>query len=134
MVDLTPLRNARNRLDEGLRRYQSDTSDTQIRDGLVQRFEFTYEISHKTLTRYLAAASASPQTIDAMQFAEIIRLANEQDLLRGDWMSWKPYRAMRSKISHASSEEAALGVVAGIPEFLLEVEVLLERLEARLRP
>ncbi|NBW44125.1 MAG: nucleotidyltransferase, partial [Betaproteobacteria bacterium] len=46
MLDLTPLSNAVNRLGEGLVRYQVDTKDAQIRDGLIQRFEFTYEISH----------------------------------------------------------------------------------------
>ena len=48
-LDLTPLTNAVQRLDEGLARYLADTSDTQIRDGLIQRFEFTYELSHKML-------------------------------------------------------------------------------------
>ena len=49
-LDISPLINALARLSEGLQRYQQDISDIQIRDGLVQRFEFTYEISHKMLT------------------------------------------------------------------------------------
>ncbi len=53
-LDLTPLTNAVKRLQEGLIRY------SQIRDGLIQRFEFTYEISHKMLKRYLELTSASP--------------------------------------------------------------------------
>jgi hypothetical protein len=85
LLDLTPLVNAQNRLAEGLARYPSDTSDTQIRDGLVQRFEFTYEISQKMLKRYLEAVSPTPGDYDAMPFADIIRSANEQGLLRGDW-------------------------------------------------
>ena len=52
-LDLTPLQRAIERLDEGWKRYQQDISDTQIRDGLIQRFEFTYEISHKMLKRHL---------------------------------------------------------------------------------
>lgn len=40
-LDLTALANARLRLAEGLARYQLDTRDAQIRDGLIQRFEFT---------------------------------------------------------------------------------------------
>ena len=51
-LDLTPLDNAIARLDEGWTRYQRDVSDIQIRDGLIQRFEFTYEISHKMLRRF----------------------------------------------------------------------------------
>lgn len=52
-LDLSPLDRAIDRLNEGLVRYQQDISDTQIRDGLIQRFEFSYEISHKMLKRYL---------------------------------------------------------------------------------
>lgn len=37
-IDLTPLSNAVDRLSEGLARYLRDVSDTQIRDGLIQRF------------------------------------------------------------------------------------------------
>ena len=46
-LDLTPLERAIARLREGWVRYQQDIADTQIRDGLIQRFAFTYEISHK---------------------------------------------------------------------------------------
>ncbi|MFN3964396.1 MAG: hypothetical protein ACK4JC_03140 [Silanimonas lenta] len=34
-LDLTPLRNALARLEEGWERHQKDTSDTQIRDSLL---------------------------------------------------------------------------------------------------
>ena len=60
-LDLTPLANATARLHEGLARYQSDPTDTQIRDGLIQRFEFTYELSHKMLRRQLEQAAANPE-------------------------------------------------------------------------
>lgn len=76
-LDLTTLTNAVSRLDEGLARYQRDTSDTQIRDGLIQRFEFTYEISHKMLKRYLEMSSANPEQFDSMPFQDLIRTGNE---------------------------------------------------------
>ncbi len=60
-VDLSFLQKAVARLDAGLTRYRQDIHDEQIRDGLIQRFEFTYEISHETLKRFLKASSASPQ-------------------------------------------------------------------------
>jgi hypothetical protein len=88
-LDLAPLVNAQRRLAEGLLRYQKDITDTQIRDGLIQRFEFTYEIAQKMLKRYLESTSASPGEYDTMPFADLIRSANEKDLLLGDWKSWK---------------------------------------------
>lgn len=44
--DIAPLERAVQRLEEGLERYEHDTSDLQIRDGLIQRFEFTYEVTY----------------------------------------------------------------------------------------
>ena len=131
-LDIRSLEKAVDRLREGLDRYQRDTTDTQIRDGLIQRFEFTYELSHKMLKRYLEATAASPQQYDAMPFPDLIRSANEQDLLLGDWPRWRTYRDMRSKTSHTYDEEVALAVVAGIPDFLREAVHLRDRLRARL--
>lgn len=130
-LDLTPLANAVERLAEGLAEYQQNTSYALIRDGLVQRFEFTYEISHKMLKRYLALALASPAEFDSMPFGDLIRTGNEQGLLLSDWSNWKRYREMRSKTSHTYDEGIALQVVAGIPGFLAEARYLLEQLQRR---
>ena len=130
-LDLTPLSKALQRLAEGLARYQTDTGDAQIRDGLIQRFEFTYEISHKMLKRYIESTSANPAAFDAMPFADLIRTGNEQGLLLGNWTNWKLYREMRSRTSHTYDEEVALGVVEGIPAFLAEVAFLLNQLQGR---
>jgi nucleotidyltransferase substrate binding protein (TIGR01987 family) len=130
-LDLTSLSKALQRLAEGLARYRSDTSDTQIRDGLIQRFEFTYEISHKMLKRFLESASATPSSFDAMPFADLIRSGNEQGLLLGKWTDWKRYREMRSLTSHTYDENVALGVVEGIPAFLAEAEFFLKQLQER---
>ncbi|EXI61387.1 hypothetical protein MHD_08900 [Mannheimia granulomatis] len=129
-LDITSLINAIERLDEGLIRYQQDICDVQIRDGLIQRFEFTYELSHKMLKRYLVSTSASPTLIEQMNFQDIIRTGNEKDLLLGDWTDWKKYRDMRSRTSHTYDEETALEVVAGIPKFLTEVQFLQHKLES----
>ncbi|WP_188909300.1 HI0074 family nucleotidyltransferase substrate-binding subunit [Salinarimonas ramus] len=130
--DITLLSRALERLIEGWARYEADTSDIQIRDGLVQRFEFTYEIAHKSLKRYLEYASPNPETVDAMTFSELIRTASEQGLLLGEWPEWRTFREMRGKTSHAYSERVALEVVAGIPRFIDEARVLRDRLAGRL--
>ena len=130
--DLTPLKKAILRLEEGLIRYQEDISDIQIRDGLVQRFEFTYEISHKTIKRYLEKTSANPDEFDEMTFQNIIRLGNEKNLLMRDWTHWRQFRDMRSRTSHTYDEETAIQVVSGIPEFLQEAKFLQKALQEKL--
>jgi len=133
-VDPTPLSNAVARLAEGLERYLRDVSDTQIRDGLIQRFEFTYELSHRMLKRFLESVSASPGEYDAADFQYLIRSGNEQGLLLGDWSVWRTYRDMRAKTSHTYDEKVAVEVVKGIAPFLEEARFLLERIGDRLRP
>lgn len=118
-------------LDEGIQRYQKDITDTQIRDGLIQRFEFTYELSHKKLKRFLESTSPSPANIDEMAFQDLIRTGNEQGLLLSDWARWKKYREMRSRTSHTYDESVALQVVAEIPAFLQEARFLNAQLHAR---
>lgn len=128
-LDITPLEKAVGRLRDGLARYLRDETDDQIRDGLIQRFEFTYELSHKMLKRYLAATSASP--IDEMAFADLVRTGNQKGLLKGDWPAWRTYREMRARTSHTYDEDVARQVVASIPDFLAEAEYLLARLRDR---
>ncbi len=130
-LDLNPLLNAVIRLAEGLNRYEMDIANTQIRDGLIKRFEFSYEISHKILKRYLEAVSRTPEQFDAMAFADLIRSGNELGLLLSDWGQWRKYREMRSKTSHIYDEEVAIQVVQGIPVFLEETRYLLKQLQER---
>lgn len=130
MLDISPLEKAVARLDEGLSRYHLDVCDTQIRDGLIQRFEFTYELCHKFLKRYLAAVSPTPDAYQGMSFQDLIRTGNAHGLLRGDWPAWRRYREMRGMTSHTYDEETALKVVAAIPDFLEEASYLRDRLRA----
>jgi nucleotidyltransferase substrate binding protein (TIGR01987 family) len=132
-LDISPFEKAIVRLSEGLARYELDVTDEQIRDGLIQRFEFTYELSHKMLKRFLESISATPEDYDAMPFQNLIRTGNEQGLLLGDWSNWKNYRDMRSKTSHTYNEAKALEVVAGIPAFLEDAAFLRDQLLLRLK-
>lgn len=132
MLDLTPFANAVARLEEGLERYESDVADLQIRDGLIQRFEFTYELAHKTIKRFLESVAPSTGDFETADFPFLIRTAGEHGLLLHDWAAWKGYRAMRAKTSQSYDEEIAQEVVAGIPSFLAEARHVLDRLQQRL--
>ena len=129
---ILPFERAIHRLKEGLARYRADTGDTQIRDGLVQRFEFTYELGHKVLKRFLEYASANPEQFDEMTFQDLIRTANEQGLLLGDWTDWRGFRDMRARTSHTYNEDVAVEVVEGIPRFIEEAVYMRDRLRRRL--
>lgn len=123
-LDLTPFNNALKKLIEGLERYELDTSDDQVRDGLIQRFEFTYELAHKMMRRYLAESSANIESINELSFQGLIRTASDKKLIKGDWSDWSTYREMRGKTSHTYDETIAILVVEGIPAFIEEASHL----------
>lgn len=129
-LDFSPLANAVARLAEGLARHRAAPDDDQLRDGLIQRFEFTYDLSHKLLRRAVEQAAANPAEIDRMSFPTLIRTASEQGLVAGDWAVWRTYREMRNITSHTYDEAKARQVTAAIPDFLAEAQALLARLEA----
>jgi nucleotidyltransferase substrate binding protein (TIGR01987 family) len=111
-LDPSALESAVQRLREGLVRCEQEPNDEQLRDGLIQRFEFTYELCHKTLRRYLREAAASPEEFERLPFADLIRAGNAQGLLRGEWPAWRRFRVMRSRTSHVYDAVAALAVFA----------------------
>lgn len=128
---LTPLERALDRLTEGWARHVAHPDDEQLRDGLIQRFEFTYELSHKTLKRFLEANAASPEEYDRMGFPDLIRSANEAGLLKSAWPQWSVFRKMRNMTSHTYNEASAKQVVAEIPAFIEEAAFLLAVLKER---
>ncbi len=132
-LDLSPLAKAIERLDEGVERCRREPGDLQVRDGLVQRFEFTYELAHKMLKRHLEQIVPDPSEVDRLVFADLIRIGFERGLLAQGWPAWRTYREMRSRTSHAYDEAMAQAVVDGIPAFLDEVRVLLDRLRSEAR-
>lgn len=113
-------------------RHRREPADDQLRDGLIHRFKFTYELAHRLMRRYLRQVSASPASLDQMTFADLIRTGNEQGLLLGDWPAWRRYRDMRARTSHTYAAAVAAQVVAGIPEFLVEAIYLRDQLQSRL--
>jgi nucleotidyltransferase substrate binding protein (TIGR01987 family) len=123
-LDVTPLRNAVTRLHEGLARHRSEPQDEQLRDGLIQRFEFTYELAHRILRRYLRETAASTDNIDHLTFADLIRAGSARGLLLGGWPEWRQYREMRTRAEDSLDAEPAFAIIAAVPEFLDEVEHL----------
>jgi len=123
-LDLSPFERAITRLDEGWQRYQQDIRDVQIRDGLIQRFEFTYEICIKTIRRYFLQTLSSTEVVRTMTFDQLIRHAYSLGLLNEEIVQWRLFREKRNITSHTYDESKALEVCAIIPAFLHEAQYL----------
>lgn len=130
--DITSFERAIERLREGLAQHQANTTNTLMRDGVLRRFEFSYSAGCKVLKRYLKYAAASSEHIELMEFPSLIRTANEQSLLLGDWPRWRGFRDMLRKRNYFFDDEVADEVAAGVPLFLEEAIYLRDRLRERL--
>lgn len=125
---LTSLENAIASLQDALNEYAKE-EDPYVRDAVIQRFEYTYELSHKLLKRHLEATSANPDEIDTLTFQDLIRLGSERQLLRSGWEKWSLYRKLRGTTSHTYDEAKAQEALKKIPEFYEEAHFLLQQLQ-----
>lgn len=130
-LDLRSLEAAIARLAEALDANKRDPGNAFIRDSVVQRFEFTYEMSHKMLRRYLDMTSPDPEEVARMSFQDLIRTGSEQGLLRSDWERWRQWRQARGITSHTYDEAKARQVISVLPEFLEEARHLCGQLRER---
>ncbi len=130
-LDSAPLARAIDRLAEGLARHRQAPGDEQLRDGLIQRYEFTFELGHRLVRRTLKQEGTDPDAVDAMSFAELVRAGGASGLLGADWAAWRRFRDLRARSSHTYDAAVAATVIAAIPEFLAEARHLLAALRRR---
>jgi nucleotidyltransferase substrate binding protein (TIGR01987 family) len=131
-LDLSSLEKAITFLDETVTEYGKQSANQFIRDAAIQRFEYTYELSHKMIKRFLELTEPSAEEIDQMAFADLIRTSSERGLLAHGWDTWKTYRHARNTTSHTYNEKKATEVYAIIPLFLAESKNLLSELKKRI--
>ncbi|MCF7969796.1 MAG: nucleotidyltransferase substrate binding protein [Methylococcaceae bacterium] len=103
----------------------------QLRNSVIQCFEFTYELSHKMLKRFLEQTAASTEDVNSHSFQDLIRTGNEKGLLRSDWLVWRTYRQARNNSSHTYDADKAEQVYQIAADFLLEAKHLHQQLITR---
>jgi len=103
-----------------------------VQRGLIQAFEYNYEIAIVMMTRYLRETASDPDKHDLSVFQELIRVADEHRLILSPFAKWKAFRHARNLTSHTYNEANAIAVVEIIPDFEREVVYLLSQLQERL--
>jgi nucleotidyltransferase substrate binding protein (TIGR01987 family) len=134
MIDFTPLAKAVMRLDSAIEEQAREPDRLLLRAGLIQTFEYTFELSHKMIRRYLADTEPNPDDVAALTFEGLIRRADELGLVSKPVATWKDFRQARTDTSHTYNEEKAVAVVSRIAPFAHEAAFLLKRLQERTRP
>lgn len=131
MLDLSSLEKACCALALALKVYDKSAIPEEspekvlLRDGVIQRFEFTYELSWKMLKRYLEEYGL--EKADGLNNRELFRIGREQGLI-ADPEKWFHYLKMRNQTSHVYDKVKALEVFAAARDFLPDSQYLLERL------
>jgi len=110
-----------------LERALQQPKDEFIRDSVVQRFEYSYELLWKTLKRVLAQA----YRIEENAIKDLFRHAAKVGLIN-DAAVWFDYHEARNLTSHTYQEDTAERVYAIAPAFLEDAKILLSTLQKAL--
>jgi len=107
----------------------SSRQQSIVQAGVIQHFEFTYELCWKFMRRWLLE-NVGRVYVDGISRRELFRLAAENRLIE-DVDAWWIYHKARNLTSHIYNEETADDVFAAAEEFLPHAKALLTALQAR---
>lgn len=115
--------------DERFMSQQDEIIRLGLEAGLIQNFEFTYELCWKAMKRWLEN-NISPNIADGVARRELFRLAAE-NLLIPDVEEWMIYHAARNDSSHRYGMEMAADVLTVLGDFGRAAQQLLAELQKR---
>lgn len=118
-------KNALGRLNEGV--LKLDQSNDLLRDGLIQRFEFTFELAWKTLK----AVFEDEGLIGLNSPKAVLREAFAAEIIKKDDL-WLSMLNDRNSTSHIYSEQVALLICNNIVnKYISELNDILKEIEKR---
>ena len=129
-LDLTSWKRALASLQRAITRAIAAPQDEELRDAVIQRFEYSYELSWKMLKRHLEQVVPDPGAVDQWSFKELMREAAERGLIAAV-EPWIEYRYQRNLTAHVYDEEKARGVYDSARSFIGDANALLDEVERR---
>jgi nucleotidyltransferase substrate binding protein (TIGR01987 family) len=94
------------------------------KDGVIQRFEFVFELVWKTIKDY----AEDKGRLDAVSPKDSFRVAADLGLI-DDPVIWFEYLKSRNEAAHLYDEQKAEEVFSQIPNFITSVENLILKIE-----
>ena len=113
--------------DEQLTQHLSNDLQDAIKAGVIQNFEFTYEMAWKFIKRWLEKNYGSTY-VDGVTRRELFRLAAESHLIV-DVDEWMLYHRARNQTSHTYDKLIAAEVYLQALVFLSVVKALYQQLQ-----
>lgn len=107
-----------------------DASQQELMEsGVIQRFEFTFELAWKMIQRWIRV-NLSPESADTRTKKDLFRIAAQQGLI-ADPGQWFQYHEARNVSSHTYDENLAESVFETAIHFAVDVRALLNELRNR---
>lgn len=136
-LELSSLKNAVHSLGKALqiinsKIVQENVSSDEIdllRAGVIQNFEFTYELSWKFMKRWIENNVAA-EIVDGVTRKELFRIAIENRLI-SDIDEWMEFHRARNISAHTYDDKTAEVVYRVAVKFLDYAKALLQGLESR---
>ena len=137
MLDLTTFSKAINSMNDLVEQMENSeeikklnpTLILGLRAGVMQKFEFTYEIAWKYMKRWLEN-NVGASIVDGVARRQLFRLAFENGLIN-DIDSWMDYHNGRNRTSHTYNLVTADEVYVVAIKFLPDVKILYKVLEEK---
>lgn len=136
-LDLSSLKIAINSLEKAvnfsIKKENEKNTDSDemaiIIAGVIQNFEFTYELCWKYMKRWLEI-NISRDIVDGVPRNELFRRAAESRLI-DEVEKWFEFHIARNKTSHVYDGDIAVEVYSAAKNFLPEAKLFCKRIEAR---
>ena len=100
-----------------------------LRAGVIQNFEFTYELCWKFMKRWIEM-NISPESVDGVTRRELFRQAAENKLIV-DVDLWMEFHQARNSASHIYDEEVAEATLATALKSLSHIKAFVSCLEEK---
>lgn len=118
-IDITSLIKASKTFKDGLSQAKTDLE----RDGVIQRFEFTYELSWKALKRILAFKG-----LDVNNPRDVFREAAKHKFI-SDPTVWFEFIRKRNLTVHTYNADCANEIFESLPKFQKELDDLIKNIK-----
>jgi nucleotidyltransferase substrate binding protein (TIGR01987 family) len=128
-LDLTAFQSALAGLNRAVARSLAAPADEELRDAVIQRFEYTYELAWKSLRRYLEREGVDE--LATFSKRDLYREAAARGLV-ADPAAWFGYQIARNETSHTYNAGKAREVHGKAVTFAVDAEQLLAELDRRL--
>ena len=99
------------RLTEALDELTNNPDSSVIRDGVIQRFEFTFELAWKSLREYMQDQGADMSGIVFSK--QVFKAAYAAEIIHNDQI-WLAMLDSRNVTSHVYDDKQAAGVVTDV--------------------